>query len=110
MAQQIKLMADYDCWPLWWEGDHGPGNINPATLPLSAETVARLEAWAATFDATLNRTDPAASGFPSDAAFQAFEAEGRALWRQLRAELAPEYEVLYHGFTGEGLLDDLSAS
>lgn len=35
MLLQIKLMADYDCRPLWGEGDHGPGNINPATLPLS---------------------------------------------------------------------------
>jgi hypothetical protein len=96
MAHQIKLMTDYESWPLWWAGDADPGNIDPNTLPLSAATIARLEAWANAFDATLNRDDPASSDFPSDAAFESFEAEGRALWRQLRDELAPQYQVLYY--------------
>ena len=96
MPQQIKLMADYDCWPLWWDGDHDPGNIDPATLPLSPATVKRLLAWAETFDATLNRDNPASSDFPSDAAFEAFEQVGLDLWRQLQRELAPDYNVVYH--------------
>ena len=106
MAQQIKLMADYESWPLWWAGDADPGNIDPHTLPLSPATIARLEAWADAFDATLNRDDPASSDFPSDAAFQEFEAEGRDLWQQLRDELAPEYQVLYRSLTEHRVLDD----
>jgi hypothetical protein len=109
MAQQIKLMADYDCWPLWWAGDADPGNIDPATLPLRSETIARLEKWADAFDATLNRDDPASSEFPSDAAFEAFEAEGEELWQQLREELAPEYTVLYYSLSRSKLLDDPSS-
>lgn len=110
MAQQIKLMADYDCWPLWWAGDAEPGDIDPNTLPLSPATIARLEAWADTFTATLNRDDPASSDFPSDEAFESFEAEGRALWRQLRDELAPEYKVLYHSLKERRVLDEPGAS
>ena len=86
MAQTIKLMADYDCWPLWWAGEHDPGNIDPATLPLSSQTLARLERWSDTFDTTLNLSDPCASGFPTPAALAAFEQEGAALWLQLRTD------------------------
>lgn len=106
MAQQIKLMADYESWPLWWAGDADPGNIDPHTLPLSSATIARLEAWADAFDATLNQDDPASSDFPSDAAFEAFEAEGRALWLLLREELAPEYQVLYRSLKERRVLDE----
>jgi hypothetical protein len=106
MTQQIKLMADYDCWSLWWAGDHDPGNIDPSTLPLSPQTIARLETWAATFDAMLNRDDPMSSRFPSREAAQAFEAEGEELWLQLREELAPDYSVLYYSLSRAKLLDD----
>ncbi|MEM7537877.1 MAG: hypothetical protein AAF639_37250 [Chloroflexota bacterium] len=51
--QTIKLIADYDCWPLWWSGDDKIGNINPNTLPLSGEAIERLTAWSETFDAQL---------------------------------------------------------
>jgi hypothetical protein len=92
----IKLMADYDCWPLWWAGDRAPGNLDPATLPLGPATLVRLDRWAAAFDAGLDRADPAASPAPSPAAVAAFEREGVALWRRLRAELGPAYQVVYH--------------
>jgi hypothetical protein len=108
-AQQIKLMADYNCWPLWWWGDHDPDNIDPSTLPLSPETIMRLRRWAAAFSATLNRADPASSDFPSDAAFEAFEAEGEELWHLLREELAPDYTVCYYSLGRAKLLDDPSS-
>lgn len=110
MAQHIKLMADYECWPLWWAGDAEPGNIDPNRLPLSPATIARLEVWADTFDATLNRDDPMASSFPSPEASQAFDDEGLALWRQLRDELAPEYKVSYYSLKQRRLFDDPGAS
>jgi len=96
MAIKIKLMADYACDPLWWSGDGRVGNIDPGTLPLSQETISRLEKWADANDATLNRDDPANSpGFPSKEAEDSFEAEGISLWKQLRQELSPHYEVFY---------------
>ncbi|MGK7875873.1 MAG: hypothetical protein AB4426_22015 [Xenococcaceae cyanobacterium] len=95
MAHKIKLMADYRCHPLWWEDPDKVGNIDPNTLPLSQETLSRLEKWADAYDATLNWDDPTSSGFSSHEESEAFEQEGINLWRQLRKELAPEYEVFY---------------
>jgi hypothetical protein len=46
MAIKIELMADYQCYPLWWIEPDKVGNIDPKTLPLSQETLNRLEKWA----------------------------------------------------------------
>ncbi|MBD2777604.1 hypothetical protein [Iningainema tapete] len=94
MAEKIKLMADYGCYPLWWISAN-VGDIDPASLPLSQETISRLEKWAEVYDAKLNWDDPASSGFPTNQAKDAFEKEGIRLWKQLQKELAPKYEVLY---------------
>ena len=81
----MRLMADYECWRLWDAED--VGNIDPEKLPLSEPLKRALAAWSAAYDATLNRDDPVASGFPSPAAKAAFEAEGERLLECLRAEL-----------------------
>ena len=88
-------MADYECYPLWWVNSDKAGDIDPETLPLSQETISRLEKWADIYDAKLNWEDPNSSGFPSLEAKAAFEAEGISLWKQLQKELAPNYEVIY---------------
>lgn len=95
MSRQIKLMADYQSYPLWWSGSDQVGNINPATLPLSTETVRRLERWAETFDSWLNLDDPNSDDLPSGQEVQEFRKEGLNLWKALRQELAPDYEVVY---------------
>jgi hypothetical protein len=95
MAEKIKLMADYGCYPLWWASADKAGDIDPQTLPLNQETISRLEKWAEIYDAKLNWEDPDSSGFPSLEAKAAFEAEGITLWKQLQKELAPNYEVVY---------------
>ena len=95
MKETIKLMADYECYPLWWSEPKLVGNIKPAKLPLSQETLDRLSKWASTYDATLNQEYPPDSGFASEEDAQAFEQEGISLWQQLQKELAPDYEVLY---------------
>lgn len=105
IARRIKLMTDYGAHPLWWmDGGRGaPYNLDPVELPLRAETVARLEAWAEWWDSILDLDDPAASGFSSPAEELAFEQEGLALWAILREELAGMYEVhyfsMYNGLT-----------
>jgi hypothetical protein len=95
MAEKIKLMADYGCYPLWWASSGKAGDIDPETMPLSEETVSRLEKWADIYDAKLNWEDPNSSGFPTLEAKAAFEQEGISLWKQLQKELAPNYEVIY---------------
>lgn len=63
-TKKIKLMPNYGCHPLWWAAGSGKaGNIDPRTLPLKPETIARLEKWADVFDNLFNEDDPASSGF-----------------------------------------------
>lgn len=92
--KRIKLMTDYHCYPLWGMDSDNIGDIDPAELRLSDQTVARLTAWAKIYDGILNQDYPPDSGFATAAA-AAFEREGVALWQQLRQELSGEYEVWY---------------
>jgi len=92
---KIKLMTDYGCYPLWWADGDKVGNIDPAKLPLSQETAARLQKWADSFDDGLDWDDPGNSPSPTPEELAAFEREGISLWEQLQQELAPNYEVVY---------------
>ncbi len=95
MVKKIKLMPDYQCWPLWHVGGK-VGNINPAELPLSAETVEHLLRWAKAFDNTINLDEPKDESHGLSAQeLEEFEQEGISLWQRLQEELPPNYEVLY---------------
>ncbi len=93
MGRRLKLMADYDCHPLWGVSADDLGDVDPAGLPISAELVAALAAWAAEFDATLDRDDPASSGFVDAATAAAFTAQGAALAARLADELGAEWQI-----------------
>jgi hypothetical protein len=95
MARRIKLMAEYGGLSLWGVGAADVGPIEPEELPIAGELVAALHRWADVYDQTLNREDPARSGFASPAQAEAFEAEGHRLWKELKAQLGEGYEVLY---------------
>lgn len=95
MKRKIKMMADYECYPLWLIDTNQFMNIDPVTLPLSQETVKLLEEWAVIYDSTLKLDDPASSGFLNYQEQEAFEQQGVSLWKQLRQELSSEYEVFY---------------
>ena len=41
MGKQIKLMADYQCWPLWNIDE--PDNIAPQELPLAEQTIEQTD-------------------------------------------------------------------
>ena len=93
MAIRIKLWADYGSYPIW--GVDEIDNIAPEELPLSQETIERLNAWQDAYDRTLNQDYPPLSGFPSLQAKLKFKLEAINLWKKLRLELAPDYEVFY---------------
>ncbi|MBC5793661.1 MAG: hypothetical protein VKL60_07160 [Sphaerospermopsis sp.] len=107
MAEKIKLMADYGCYPLWWVSSDKAGDINPETLPISQKTISRLEQWADIYDEKLNWGDPNSSGFSSLEAKAAFENEGISLWKQLQKELAPNYKVVYFSETLSKVFTDI---
>ncbi len=106
MVEKIKLMADYECYPIWWVSSNKAGDINPETLPLSEKTISRLQKWTEVYDEKMNWEDPSASDFPSVEAKAAFEAEGISLWKQLQKELVPNYEVLYFSETLRKIVSD----
>lgn len=93
MTSRIKLWADYGSYPLW--GVDEIDNIAPEELPLTQETIQRLNAWQDAYDQTLNQEYPPLSNFPNQQADIDFQQEGISLWQQLRLELAPDYEVFY---------------
>lgn len=90
----LKLMADYQCAPLWDCGADAVGNVEPSSLPLSASLIEALTGWAARYDATLNWANPIESGFSSSAEEAAHRAEAHHLAARLRSELGPGFEIV----------------
>ena len=93
-AEVVRVMADYQSFPLWRPGSDDY-NVDPDSLPISAELVTELNGWADDFDATLNADDPAASGFADAAAEGEFAERGMRLARRLGEELGEGYSVEY---------------
>ena len=93
MMQRIKLMADFDCYPLW-DMDDG-GDIDPTDLPLSEGTIERLLNWQNIYDGIIDWDDPASAGFASKQEEIAFEREGISLWQKVQKELGDDYQVFY---------------
>lgn len=93
--EKIKLMADYECYPLWHHSGNKIGNINPDTLPISNSLKNELNKWAETFTKTLNSDDPLHSGFATFSEKLVFNEQGRKLQEQLQTELCNSYEVVY---------------
>ncbi len=93
--RQIKLMADYDCFPLWEESPGTVGNIDPSDLHISEGLRRRLIEWSEEYDATLNQDDPIASGFESRSDEKMFSLRGQKLRKELEEELGPGYVVTY---------------
>ncbi|MGW6918896.1 hypothetical protein ACWGB8_34495 [Kitasatospora sp. NPDC054939] len=91
----LRVMADYDCHPLWFTAPDEVGDVAPddPELGLSAELAQALDAWAARFDALLDRDDPAASDFESPAAERRFYADGEQLAHRVARELGPAWQV-----------------
>jgi hypothetical protein len=87
-------MPDYECHPLWGTSPDDVGDVAPGSLRLPGELVERLHAWSAAYDATLDRDDPAESGFGSRAERAAFDDEGAELVRLLDLALAGEVGIV----------------
>jgi len=90
----IKLMPDYQCYPLWKTGDDA-GDINPNDFLISNKLKEDLFKWQSTYDQTLNMSNPAESGFHNEEAYLLFKKEGKFLQDRLQKELGSEYKVLY---------------
>ncbi|HEX2839988.1 hypothetical protein [Hyphomicrobium sp.] len=83
---RIKVMADYQCHPLWALDEDVYGDFAPEELNLSVELTNDLNAWAGSFTASLNPDDPAESLWSEDQ-HRAHEALARPLAIRLAREL-----------------------
>lgn len=92
---RLRLMAEFDCFPLWKQTTDGVENIAPASLAVSPELQRDINAWANAWQATFNRSDPLASGFTSALDEVRFDEAGRELWARLQKELRSDFEVSY---------------
>ena len=86
----IKVMADYECWPLW-NGE----NLDPDSLPISKYLREQLAAWAERYDETLLDEYPPDSGFSNESEAEKFVNDGRELAKLLALELGKEFAVTY---------------
>jgi hypothetical protein len=91
--RKLKVMADYQCHPLWDMSPGMYGDVDPNTLPISAELKQQFADWARAFDETLDTSDPANSGFRSAEVEVAFNATGVELAEQLQKELGVGFLV-----------------
>lgn len=101
MGKRLKLMADYDCWPLW--DLDSPGNVDPATLNLSEQLQSDLTAWSATYNNILNR-DSGKASFSSEEHELTFNQKGYNLLAALKREL-PDKEISYFDHRTNMLVD-----
>lgn len=93
---KIKLMPDYECSPLWWDGEPGQvGDIYPPDIGLDAALHADLFAWAQRFDATLDQDYPPDSRFATEEELEAFVRDGEALAARVRVALGEGWQVRY---------------
>lgn len=90
-SRSIKVMADYDCHPLWALDPGVVGNIAPEDLGLSEELSRDLNDWATAFNSFLDQDDPAHS-LASPEQQSAHEAQGRQLAIRLARE-RPDLEI-----------------
>ena len=86
----IKIMADYECWPLW-KGE----NLDPESLPLSMYLRGQLAAWAERYDENLLDEYPPESGFSNEFEAEKFVDDGRELANILALELGKGFAVTY---------------
>lgn len=94
--QNLKLMPDYNCFPLWCMDPDEYDNIDPNELPLSNRLKQDLTAWAGRYDAILNWDDPVNSDFKSEEEEQQFKEDGKELHQRLQEELKGKVKVTYY--------------
>lgn len=76
--------------------------INVEELPLSNTTRIWHDDWFKTFQVNCDKKRRIPN-FPSPEAYEAFDNEGIELWKEIRKELAPYYNVFYYNTCLKGV-------
>jgi hypothetical protein len=99
----VKVMADYDCMPIWAADDGAYGDMPPHILGLSSELEDALLDWQDAFDASLNVRDPANSHWTKERS-DAHVAQGLDLARRVKQE-RPDLTVYAQSMSAILLVD-----
>lgn len=91
---KIKLMPEYECYPIWIENEGIFDNIDPEELPISLELANRITEWSDKYESTYNKEDPRESGFLNNVDKNNFIKEGEELKKLLIRELNHDYDVI----------------
>ena len=103
--EYIKLMADYQSFPIWKISENCVENMDPEKLPISKELVRRIRNWQIKYDKTLNLEDPINSGFKNESEVTGFDEEGLAIWKKLIQELGPSIQIKYFSRRSQTLFE-----
>ena len=98
---RVKVMWDYDAFPVWSVG-HREWQASVESLPISESLRAALQRWSDEWTAAMcgdHGPDSSRWRAPSEEKRAAWDAKGRKLLAQLRAELGPDFEVGYRNET-----------
>ncbi|WP_047302582.1 hypothetical protein [Pseudomonas fluorescens] len=90
----VKVMPDYQCFPLRSLSPDSIGNVDPEELPISQELKADLMSWVLKYDDTLDEEYPPDSGFSSEEDEAEFNKKGEHLFERLKVELKGYVVVL----------------
>ena len=107
--KSIKLMPDYQCWPLWWgDGCDFIGNINPIEMDLPATLHMQLREWADVYDSFINLKKLNGDQPISSLLMREFENFGIQLWQKLTRHLVHQYRVVFFSLIYARLFISLS--
>ena len=90
----IILLLDWDS-TLFWRDAEGGGRIDEATLPISAGLKRRLDEYYLHYSELYNQDSHPIPDVPN-LEKRLLDDAGLEIWRQLRAELAGIYRVLFY--------------
>lgn len=101
----VKVMWDYDAFPLWVARPFGWASSTD--LPLPDDLREELQRWSDELTAVMwGPTGPDAPGFnPDRSAAAALDDRGRLLARRVRAALSKDWVVTYFGERGQEEVD-----
>jgi hypothetical protein len=83
----VKLMAEYECFPIWIGPLEDIENIPADSLEVSRELTSDINEWADSYEATYCPDDPISSGFKDVDSERAFAETGVSLATRLQEEL-----------------------
>lgn len=94
MKKVLKLMPEYECYPIWISDNGGIfKNIPPSNLNISEDLLNKITYWDKIYEDAYNRLNPIASGIKEEQLIL-FKKQGMEIYVQLLLEL-PDHEIIY---------------